>query len=397
GGDLVLLRRQGRLRRHAPHLLARAAHQARAPQGADRGRQGRRAGVRCPGRGRPRRRRRAAPDGRVRTQVPRGLVALRGQVPRRLQERRARPRPLHPAVMDPEKASLTGRTAVVTGAGAGIGKGIALGLAAFGARVAVLELDAATAYATAAEIEGAGGQALALPADVRDGEAVERAVAATVERFGGIDVLVNNVGGTFRAAFLETGEKGWDALVRANLKTVLHGTRAVAPRMIARGRGGSIVNIVSIEGGRAAPFYAVYAACKAAVIGFTQSMALELAPHAIRVNAIAPDLCLTEGLAKLAGEAERERHRFLVPLGRAGVLDDGRERALVGVGGDPALPAHVGARQLAERQRDPQRSPGERVHAVEPVGEPARARLEHDHLEPREAVEGRMEEEGREG
>jgi 3-oxoacyl-[acyl-carrier protein] reductase len=224
--------------------------------------------------------------------------------------------------MDPTQASLTGRTAVVTGAGAGIGKGIALGFAAFGARVAILELDAATARATAAEIERTGGQALALPTDVRDGEAVERAVAAAVERFGGVDVLVNNVGGTFRAAFLETREKGWDALVRANLKTVLHGTRAVASRMIARGRGGSIINIVSIEGERAAPFYAVYAACKAAVISFTRSMALELAPHAIRVNAIAPDLCLTEGLAQLAGEAERERHRFLVPLGRAGLPED---------------------------------------------------------------------------
>ena len=224
--------------------------------------------------------------------------------------------------MDPEKASLTGRTAVVTGAGAGIGKGIALGLAAFGARVAVLELDAATAHATAAEIEGAGGQALALPADVRDGEAVERAVAATVERFGGIDVLVNNVGGTFRAAFLETREKGWDALVRANLKTVLHGTRAVAPRMIARARGGSIINIVSIEGERAAPLYAPYAACKAGVISFTQSMAVELGPHRIRVNAIAPDICLTEGLERLLGEAERSRHPFLVPLGRAGIPED---------------------------------------------------------------------------
>src|SRR5205807_2251769 len=129
---------------------------------------------------------------------------------------------------------------------------------------------------------------------------------------------VNNVGGTFRAAFLETSEKGWDALVRANLKTVLHGTRAVAPRMIARARGGCIINIVSIEGERAAPCYALYAACKAAVVSFTQSMALELAPHAIRVNAIAPDICLTEGLAKMLGETERARHRFLVPLGRAG-------------------------------------------------------------------------------
>lgn len=224
--------------------------------------------------------------------------------------------------MDARTASLAGRIAVVTGAGAGIGRGIALGLAGFGARIAVLELDATTARATGAAIEAAGGEAVVLPTDVRDGEALARAVAATVERFGGIDVLVNNVGGTFRAAFLETGEKGWDALIRANLKTVLHGTRAVAPRMIARGRGGSIINIVSIEGERAAPFYAVYAACKAAVINFTRSMALELAPHRIRVNAIAPDICWTEGLARMLGDAERERHGRMVPLGRAGVPED---------------------------------------------------------------------------
>jgi NAD(P)-dependent dehydrogenase (short-subunit alcohol dehydrogenase family) len=111
--------------------------------------------------------------------------------------------------MDTGKAFLTGRTAVVTGAGAGIGKGIALAYAAFGARVAVLEILEETARSTAAEIEAAGGEALALPTDVRDGAAVEHAVAATVARFGAVDVLVNNVGGTFRAAFLDTVEKGW--------------------------------------------------------------------------------------------------------------------------------------------------------------------------------------------
>jgi NAD(P)-dependent dehydrogenase (short-subunit alcohol dehydrogenase family) len=224
--------------------------------------------------------------------------------------------------MNTQKAFLTGRAAIVTGAGAGIGKGIALGLAAFGARVAVLEVQEETARRTAAEIEAAGGEALALPTDVRDADAVTRAVDATLARFGGIDVLVNNVGGTFRASFLDTVEKGWDALLRINLKTVFHGVRVVAPHMIARGRGGSIINVVSIEAERAAPLYAPYAACKAAVVNFTQSMALELAPHAIRVNAIAPDICLTEGLEKMLGAAEKDRHRHLVPLGRAAVPED---------------------------------------------------------------------------
>jgi NAD(P)-dependent dehydrogenase (short-subunit alcohol dehydrogenase family) len=224
--------------------------------------------------------------------------------------------------MDTRKAFLTGRTAVVTGAGAGIGKGIALGFAAFGARVVVLEIKEDAARQTVAEIEAQGGAALAVPTDVRDGAAVEHALAAAVDRFGSVDVLVSNAGGTFQAPFLEIKEKGWDALLRMNLGSVFHGTRAAATRMVAQGRGGSIINVVSIEGVRAAPGFAPYAAAKAAVINFTQSMALELAPHGIRVNALAPDICLTEGLAAMVPEAERARHRFIVPLGRAAVPED---------------------------------------------------------------------------
>jgi 3-oxoacyl-[acyl-carrier protein] reductase len=195
--------------------------------------------------------------------------------------------------MTPDDALLAGRTAIVTGAGAGIGKGIALAMARFGARVAILELDPDSGARTADAIRLAGGEALAVPTDVRDAERVERAVTATVERFGGVDVLVNNAGGTFAAPFLESKEKGWDALHRANLKSVLHCTHAVARLMVAQGRGGSIVNVVSIEGVRAAPSYATYAAAKAGVISLTQTLAVELGPHRIRVNAIAPDICLT--------------------------------------------------------------------------------------------------------
>ena len=130
-----------------------------------------------------------------------------------------------------------GRVALVTGAGAGIGKAIALLFAAHGARVAIAEIRGEDGERTRAEIAAAGGEALAVPTDVREGEQVARAVAAAEARFGGLDVLVNNVGGTFRRPFLEIEEKGWDALIRANLKSVLHGTRAAAPRLVARGGG----------------------------------------------------------------------------------------------------------------------------------------------------------------
>lgn len=211
---------------------------------------------------------------------------------------------------------LENKVAVVTGAGAGIGKGIALLFAGHGARVVVAELKPDLAEATQAEIEAAGGSAKAVPTDVRDAEQVARAVAAARDAYGGLDILVNNVGGTFQRPFVEIEEKGWDALIRMNLKSVFHGTRAAAPLLIERG-GGSVINVVSIEGVRAAPLYAPYAACKAGVINFTQTMALELAPHRVRVNAIAPDICLTEGLRALLPGDALQRHAYMVPLGRA--------------------------------------------------------------------------------
>lgn len=216
---------------------------------------------------------------------------------------------------------LDGKVGLVTGAGAGIGRAIALRFAANGARVVIAELQAELGEETRALIEAAGGEAIAVPTDVRDASQVAAAVAAARDTYGGLDALVNNVGGTFQRPFLEIEEKGWDAVIRVNLKSVFHGTRAAAPLMMERG-GGSVTNVVSIEGVRAAPLYAPYAACKAGVINFTQTMALELASNRIRVNAIAPDICLTEGLKQMIPERALARHAYMVPLGRAAEPDE---------------------------------------------------------------------------
>jgi NAD(P)-dependent dehydrogenase (short-subunit alcohol dehydrogenase family) len=218
--------------------------------------------------------------------------------------------------LDPDAIRLDGLVAVVTGGGAGIGRGIAAGLHAFGAQVAIWERDPDTSESSAASIDG-----LSVPTDVRDGDQVDAALTATLARFGHVDVLVNNAGGVFAAPLLETSDNGFDALYRANLRHVLLCTRRVAQAMVDAGRGGSIVNVTSIEGVRAAPGYAAYAAAKAGVINLTKTAALELAPYGIRVNALAPDICLTEGLAALSGD-QGAHWAGVVPMGRVGNVDD---------------------------------------------------------------------------
>lgn len=218
--------------------------------------------------------------------------------------------------IDPSDILLTGRVAVVTGGGAGIGRGVAAGLAAFGASVAIWERDPQTCTQAADSI------ALGIIADVRDSEQVDDALQRTSTELGTPTILVNNAGGVFSSPLLDTSENGWDALYRANLRHVLLCTQRVARQMVAAGVGGSIISVTSIEGVRAAPGYAAYAAAKAGVINYTQTAALELATHGIRVNAIAPDITLTEGLAQLGGEAALSRIGDVVPLGRPGHVDE---------------------------------------------------------------------------
>ena len=216
-----------------------------------------------------------------------------------------------------EAVSLDGVVAVVTGGGAGIGRGIAGGLTAFGARVAVWERDPERCRSAAAELGGLG-----CVADVRDESQVDAALARTVDELGPPTVLVNNAGGVFAAPLLETRPKGWDALIRSNLTHVLLCTQRVARAMVAAGRPGSVVNVTSIEGTRAAPGYAAYAAAKAGVVNLTKTAALELAPHGIRVNCLAPDVTMTEGLRSIAPPGFEQGVASMVPLGRAGHVDD---------------------------------------------------------------------------
>jgi 3-oxoacyl-[acyl-carrier protein] reductase len=219
--------------------------------------------------------------------------------------------------ISPSDILLNDRVAVVTGGGAGIGRGIAAGMAAFGASVAIWERDA-DSCAAAAEAIGA----LGIVTDVRDSDQVNAALRQTAAELGPVTILVNNAGGVFFSPLLDTSENGWDALYKANLRHVLLCTQLVAQQLNAAGLPGSIINLTSIEGVRAAPGYAAYAAAKAGVINYTKTAAFELAPHGIRVNAIAPDLTMTEGLMRLSPEGPGPDIAHAIPLGRAGDVDE---------------------------------------------------------------------------
>ena len=188
---------------------------------------------------------------------------------------------------------LAGRVTVVTGAQQGIGAAIASAAAEAGASVVANYLDdAAAAAAVVASAQSAGADVVAVQADISQPEDVERLMAAA-DSLGGVDILVNNAAIFPRTAFLDMTEADWDGVLTVNLKGPFLCSSAAARRMAAAGREGAIVNIASGAAFRSSPRGAHYVASKAGLVGLTRATALELAPHGIRVNAIAPGLADT--------------------------------------------------------------------------------------------------------
>jgi NAD(P)-dependent dehydrogenase (short-subunit alcohol dehydrogenase family) len=240
----------------------------------------------------------------------------------------ARARNVDQSAISPADVLLTDRVAVVTAGGGGIGQGIALGMANFGADVAVLDIDPDRCAATEAAISRTGRRGVGIICDVKDPDALTAAIEAAQERLGALDILVNNAGGVRRGSFLTMPRHSMDRHIAMNLTSVFVATQVAANSMVANGKRGTIVNVSSIEAFRAAPHRAVYAACKAGMVNFTQTMAVELGEHGIRVNGIAPDHTITPGLRdNLSGPVTPEnwadtdpRLADIVPLGREGVV-----------------------------------------------------------------------------
>lgn len=235
---------------------------------------------------------------------------------------------------------LLGQVALITGGGGGIGRAIALTLAGAGADIVIADIVPERCEEVAARVRELGRRALACPTDVTDTDQVRAAIAAADAAYGCLDILVNNAGGVSGRAFADQSERSWRKHIDLNLVSMLAATSAAIPVMIRGKRGGAIINVSSIEGSRAAPFYAVYAACKAGMNNFTRTMALELGEHGIRVNTIAPDYIVTPGTrGNVTGPvdesiwyqptpAHENSTARRIPLGRAGIDTECGQAAL---------------------------------------------------------------------
>jgi meso-butanediol dehydrogenase/(S,S)-butanediol dehydrogenase/diacetyl reductase len=234
----------------------------------------------------------------------------------------------------PIESELAGKVAVVTGAARGIGRGIAVGLARAGCDVVLADLDAddgagvsyalsgrAELEAAAKEVGECGTRALAVACDVTRADQVEQLMARTRETMGGLDLLVNNAGIVHFAPLDDFDEEHWDRLFAVNVKGVFLCSRAALPALVER--GGCIVNVASVAGKRGHPLGTGYCATKFAVVGITQSLAAELGPRGVRVNAVCPGILATHMWTDhLASEQRGGKAAYdaavarMIPLGR---------------------------------------------------------------------------------
>lgn len=223
---------------------------------------------------------------------------------------------------------LNAKKAIITGAATGIGRAIALHMAREGCDIGMMELDVATAEETASAIRALGRTAHIVACDVRHADQVKKGATELLGKLGQCDILVNNAGICRFGFILEMDEKDWSEQFRINVDGAFHVTRAVVPQMVARGSG-SVINLASWMGKSAVANYGGYCATKFALIALTQSLACELGPSGVRVNALAPGLIVN---TVMRDEAEvYMKHRGLptaadregnIPLRRAGTPDD---------------------------------------------------------------------------
>ena len=235
---------------------------------------------------------------------------------------------------------LAGKVAVVTGGGRGIGRETVLALAREGANIVILDVLENEARATAEDARKLGVEAEAYMADVTNSEGIAEVMKTIVERFGRLNILVNNAGITKDNLLLRMTDEEWDRVLTINLRGTFVCTRAVTRQML-RQKSGRIINIASIVGQIGNPGQANYSASKAGMIGFTKTVAKELGSRQITVNAIAPGFIRTAMTEKLSPEA-REAMLRNVPLGQYGEAED-VARAILFLAGDDAryITGHV--------------------------------------------------------
>ena len=213
------------------------------------------------------------------------------------------------------------QVALVTGSSRGIGRAVALELAREGYDVCVNYLQhREAAESLVSQLREMGGEAIAVQADVADSRAVEYMVRQTEDALGPVTLLVNNAGISWYGLFQDTGDSTWDRVLAVNLTGARNAARAVLPRMISE-KAGCIINISSMWGLRGASCEVAYACSKAAIVGLTRSLALELAPSRIRVNCVAPG-CIETDMVRVLGQETREMLVAETPIGRLGTPED---------------------------------------------------------------------------